>query len=130
MVKDNLKKKCKKCGKGKYVETSIQDDWDGVLHCNKCGTSIQRYDMLSPKVVPDFIPASCRGEKCSCGAQARHKVEEVLFTDDPTAFIFCTYACEKPLIGPCRHPSTAYLCSKCFGKIMGKTTIPGFRVKE
>lgn len=113
MGKDNLKGKCKECGKDIYVETSLQDDWYGVLHCNKCGASIPRYDE-PPKPAP-FIPKSCRGEKCNiCGAQARHKVEEVFFEDDPTAF-FAGFP--ERLV--CRHPSTAYVCSKCFGNIMG-----------
>ena len=40
---DMTNKSCKKCGKGKYVETSMNDDRDGVLHCNKCGSSVKRY---------------------------------------------------------------------------------------
>lgn len=36
-------KKCLKCKKGKYEETSIHDDWDGVLHCNKCGHKTKRH---------------------------------------------------------------------------------------
>ena len=34
---------CKECGKGTYVETSIFDDMDGVLHCSNCGTPTDRY---------------------------------------------------------------------------------------
>ena len=40
---DMTGKKCKKCKKGKYKETSIHDDMDGVLHCSKCGDKIKRY---------------------------------------------------------------------------------------
>lgn len=36
-------KKCQKCKKGKYRETSIHDDIDGVLHCNDCGHKIKRW---------------------------------------------------------------------------------------
>lgn len=36
-------KTCKKCKKGKYDETSIYDDWDGKLHCVKCGHETKRY---------------------------------------------------------------------------------------
>ena len=34
---------CEKCNKGRYVETSIHDDWDGVLHCDECGYRITRH---------------------------------------------------------------------------------------
>ena len=36
---------CTKCGIGYYDETSIHDDWDGVLHCNnkKCNHEVKRY---------------------------------------------------------------------------------------
>jgi hypothetical protein len=29
-------KKCLECGEGTYQETSIYDDWDGVVHCTEC----------------------------------------------------------------------------------------------
>ena len=41
--KDMMDKKCKKCGKGKYKETSQMDDMDGVLHCDKCGHEVKRH---------------------------------------------------------------------------------------
>jgi uncharacterized Zn finger protein (UPF0148 family) len=44
---DMYNKPCQKCGKGKYVETSINDDWDGVLHCNLCGHETKRYPVVS-----------------------------------------------------------------------------------
>ena len=77
---------------------------------------------------PEFIPAGCKSERCfMCGAQARHKVEEVLFEDDSTAWEPPDREGEDDWGKyPARHPSTAYLCSKCFGKVMGRTTIPGF----
>ena len=36
---------CTKCGVGYYTETSIHDDWDGLLHCtNKnCNHEVKRY---------------------------------------------------------------------------------------
>ena len=40
---DMMGKKCKKCKKGKYKETSQMDDLKGVLHCDKCGDEIERY---------------------------------------------------------------------------------------
>jgi hypothetical protein len=40
---DNQGKTCSKCKKGTYEETSIHDDWDGVLHCNKCNHEVKRH---------------------------------------------------------------------------------------
>ena len=36
---------CTKCGIGYYDETSIHDDWDGVLHCTnkECNHEVKRY---------------------------------------------------------------------------------------
>jgi hypothetical protein len=36
-------KKCGKCKKGTYQETSQMDDMDGVLHCDKCGSETKRH---------------------------------------------------------------------------------------
>jgi hypothetical protein len=40
--KDQL---CTECGVGRYQETSIHDDWDGVIHCTnkKCNHEVKRY---------------------------------------------------------------------------------------
>jgi hypothetical protein len=51
-----------------------------------------------------FVSLSCGGERCSCGQPAEHKVEEVIFADDPL---------------PNRHPLTAYICHRHFKVIMG-----------
>jgi len=51
-----------------------------------------------------FISACCGGEICQCGKFAEHKVEEVIFDDDPNQN---------------RHPFTAYICHDCFAKLMG-----------
>jgi len=40
---DMTGKRCSKCGKGKYKETSYHDDMDGVLHCTKCGQEVPRW---------------------------------------------------------------------------------------
>ena len=40
---DHMEKDCDKCGEGYYKETSIHDDWDGVLHCSKCNHEVKRY---------------------------------------------------------------------------------------
>ena len=31
--------------KGRYQEQSIHDDMDGVLHCTKCRTRVERYQV-------------------------------------------------------------------------------------
>ncbi|MGY8665719.1 hypothetical protein Q3C01_25630 [Bradyrhizobium sp. UFLA05-109] len=46
---------------------------------------------------------SCDGERCFCGEPAAHKVEEVVFADDPQ---------------PIRHPLTSYVCREHFRQIM------------
>lgn len=50
-----------------------------------------------------FVSVCCEGEKCFCGVPASHKVEEVIFDDDPS---------------PLRHPLTAYICDYHFRQIM------------
>lgn len=55
-----------------------------------------------------FISKSCQGVKCQhekCIKEAAHKVEEVIFSDDPNQY---------------RHPLTAYLCHPHFVSIMGQ----------
>jgi hypothetical protein len=42
-------KTCKKCKKGKYVETSQHDDMKGVLHCSKCGSGTKRWALKEAK---------------------------------------------------------------------------------
>ncbi|WP_439372966.1 hypothetical protein [Bradyrhizobium sp. DASA03120] len=51
-------------------------------------------------------PGSRDGERCFCGNPAAHKVEEVIFADDPR---------------PIRHPLTSYVCREHFREIMGPT---------
>lgn len=34
---------CGRCGQGQYQETSIHDDWEGVLHCPVCNHKVKRY---------------------------------------------------------------------------------------
>ena len=49
-MKDLFNTKCKECKGGKYVETSMQDDWRGVLHCNNCNDEVKRYFKTSSKL--------------------------------------------------------------------------------
>ena len=51
-----------------------------------------------------FVSGCCEGERCRCGNAAEHKVEEVIFYDDPM---------------PHRHPLTSYICHQHFVELMG-----------
>jgi hypothetical protein len=42
-TKDMSGQTCIKCEKGKYIETSLHDDWEGTLHCSKCNHETKRY---------------------------------------------------------------------------------------
>jgi hypothetical protein len=66
-------------------------------------------------------PGSCKGENCNmCRVNpASHKVEEVIFDDDPNPRSWQDFGGQKILA---RHPSTAYVCRECFHKIMGHGT--------
>jgi hypothetical protein len=57
---------CTKCGVGHYQETSIHDDWDGVLHCTnkKCNHEVKRY------ISDDNPPPKPEKVKLSPAAQA------------------------------------------------------------
>jgi len=46
-LKDFAGVKCQNCKKGTYQETSIHDDWDGVLHCTKCGQQVERHQEVN-----------------------------------------------------------------------------------
>lgn len=41
--KDMKGEDCNICGLGTYTEMTIQDDWQGVLHCDSCMIKIERY---------------------------------------------------------------------------------------
>ena len=58
-----------------------------------------------------FVSGYCQGEKCYCGDPASHKVEEVIFHDDPL---------------PGRHPLTAYVCDVHFRRLMGPLKVPKY----
>jgi hypothetical protein len=57
---------CTECGIGHYQETSIHDDWDGVLHCTnkKCSHEVRRY------ISDDNPPPKPEKVKLSPAAQA------------------------------------------------------------
>jgi len=49
---DLLNKDCLTCKKGRYIETSIQDDIQGVLYCSKCSSKVRRHEPLEqPNIV-------------------------------------------------------------------------------
>jgi hypothetical protein len=59
---------CTMCCAGYYTETSIHDDWDGVLHCTnkKCNHEVKRYKGEDdPKPQPEPVKS-----KLSPAAQA------------------------------------------------------------
>lgn len=43
---DLMGEKCAKCGQGFYTETSIHDDWEGLLHCSSCGHEVSRHALV------------------------------------------------------------------------------------
>jgi hypothetical protein len=56
--KDQL---CTECGVGRYQETSIHDDWDGVLHCTnkECNYEVKRYKWKdNPPPKPEKVKLS------------------------------------------------------------------------
>ena len=66
---DRLNTKCGVCS-GKYIETSINDDREGVLHCNQCGNEVKRHSE------DDWVCCGeCGAEQakapicCDCGAE-------------------------------------------------------------
>ena len=58
---DRYDQLCTKCGMGRYHETSIHDDWDGVLHCTnkKCNHEVKRYKWKdNPPPKPEKVKLS------------------------------------------------------------------------
>jgi hypothetical protein len=52
---------CTECGVGRYQETSIHDDWDGVLHCTnkECNYEVKRYKSDdNPQPKPEKVKLS------------------------------------------------------------------------
>jgi hypothetical protein len=52
---------CTKCGVGNYQETSIHDDWDGMLHCTnkECNHEVKRYKWKdNPPPKPEKVKLS------------------------------------------------------------------------
>lgn len=43
-MKDRTNTHCSRCRRGKYKELYFHDDMDGVLHCDKCGQTVNRYE--------------------------------------------------------------------------------------
>lgn len=66
--------------------------------------------------MPRFISVCCGGEKCRCGADAEHKVEETIFDDEPRNEVTFDSGETFKIT---RHPLTAYICHACFVRIMG-----------
>ena len=45
---DHIDTLCQSCSKGHYVETCLQDDWYGNLHCDQCKHQVKRYMDIDP----------------------------------------------------------------------------------
>ena len=43
-MKDLNGETCTQCQKGYYAETTIFDEWDGILHCTHCGRGVKRVE--------------------------------------------------------------------------------------
>ena len=74
-------KTCKKCKKGKYVETSQHDDMKGVLHCSKCGSGTKRWALKEAEELDEADLMHIKvGEKVRLTnpkAPARHTVTKI-----------------------------------------------------
>ena len=58
---DRYDQLCTQCGIGRYHETSIYDDWDGVLHCTnrECNHEVKRYKSKdNPPPKPKMVKLS------------------------------------------------------------------------
>lgn len=71
---------------GVYTETSIYDDWDGILHCSECKSPIGRHSTLLISVAKVFcikgrgtVATSARFSESSVGTKGR---EVAITTDD------------------------------------------------
>ena len=56
---------CTKCGVGWYAETSIYDDWDGLLHCTnkECNHEVKRYKSKdNPLPKPEEVKLSPKAQ--------------------------------------------------------------------
>ena len=73
---DRYGQPCTKCGVGRYQETNIHDDWDGVLHCNnkKCNYGVRRY-----KSMDNFEPEPDRVVKLSPTDEELYELQENLW---------------------------------------------------
>lgn len=70
IVTDMAGHRCLMCGVGVYQETSMADDWDGVLHCAVCGSVTKRWinNSVDPITKPRYadlneIEVECHGQK-------------------------------------------------------------------
>lgn len=68
-----------------------------------CGLYPHVINLIQPEEKA-YVSGYCEGEKCFCGKDAKHKISEVLFEDDPN---------------PLRHELTSYVCCDHFQMVMG-----------
>ena len=53
---DKMELKCLACDEGHYVEISINDDRDGVLHCDNCGHKVARHSIDIEQICRSLYP--------------------------------------------------------------------------
>lgn len=49
---------CTVCESGTYVETRLEDDWYGTLHCSTCGNETRRHRDIPEESAPFLSPAA------------------------------------------------------------------------
>jgi len=67
-----------------------------------------------------FVSANCTGEMCGCGNFASHKIGEEIPSDHPMNKVVKGPGgiSRDPMAMP-RHNLTAYVCCRCFVRLMG-----------
>ena len=88
---------CQSCRQGFYTETSIQDDMQGVLHCDDCGVEVTRYQRIFSGAIEEGATQECQacsdgyrstgldmwGETCvRCGGRGRLTMDGDYIDDD------------------------------------------------
>lgn len=52
---DLLGKPCHECKQGMYQETTIYDNWEGIVHCNNCGHQEIRHKKVQVELTHSLI---------------------------------------------------------------------------
>ena len=65
---DLIKAPCRTCAKGQYLELSLSDTWDGILHCSHCGVQVPRFTALPAKFFV-YADGSCKANGAKGGGR-------------------------------------------------------------